>query len=150
MVLQDDASGLGRRALLKLKDADVVADFAPVPLCDAAASSPGPRLTTTARRARVSDIRPARCWQDAAMLSGPELILETYEDPRGSRCSASGTANWRSRSMAGAPFDLVDRGGTRRLRHLAKLFDRFVAFDAPVVAAAHEAGSASCITRAAG
>jgi uroporphyrinogen-III decarboxylase len=75
-----------------------------------------------------------------------ELILETYEDPAWVR-ELLGVLRDRkiafARSTAGAPFDLLELGGGDASSTVIspKIFDRFVApFDAPVVAAAHEAG----------
>jgi uroporphyrinogen-III decarboxylase len=87
------------------------------------------------------------CWQDAAVLYGIEpLILETYEDP-GWVTTLLGILRDRKlaflRSSAGAPFDLLELGGGDASSTVIspKVFDRFVApFDAPLIAAAHDAG----------
>ena len=88
------------------------------------------------------------CWQDAAVLFGIEaLILETFDDP-GWVDDAAGhpaaTGSWPSCGRPrGAPFDLLELGGGDASSTVIspKIFDRFVApFDAPLIAAAHEAG----------
>jgi hypothetical protein len=154
MALQDDGrtTWVAERLIKEKPDIDLVAEFAPVPVCDAAA--------VDAARAAIGDRGIVRgavpgcplygqpgCWQDAAVLFGiQELILETYEDPEWV-LALLGMLRDRKlafvRSTAGVPFDLLELGGGDASSTVIspKLFDRFVApFDAPVVAAAHEAG----------
>ena len=153
-VLQDDGrtTWVAERLLKEKRDADVIAEFAPVPLCEARA--------VEAARAAIGDRGIVRgaipgfpiygqpgCWQDAAVLVGiQELILETYEDAAWVD-ALLGILRDRKlafvRSTAGAPFDLLESGGGDASSTVIspKIFDRFVApFDAPIVAAAHEAG----------
>ena len=142
-----------RERLLKEKpDIEVIAEFAPVPLCDAMAAE--------AARADIADRGIVRgavpgfplygqpgCWQDAAVLFGiQELILETYEDPAWVAALLGVLRDRKlafARSTAGAPFDLLELGGGDASSTVISpaIFDRFVApFDAPIVEAAHEAG----------
>ena len=154
MVLQDDGrtTWVAERLLKEKADIEALAEFAPAPLCDASA--------VLAAHAAIGDRGIVRgavpgfpiygqpgCWQDAAVLFGiQELILETYEDAAWVR-ELLGLLRDRkvafARSTAGAPFDLLELGGGDASSTVIspKIFDRFVApFDAPIVAAAHEAG----------
>ena len=154
MVLQDDGrtTWVAERLLKEKADIEVLAEFAPAPLCDASA--------VLAAHAAIGDRGIVRgavpgfpiygqpgCWQDAAVLFGiQELILETYEDPAWVGALLGLLRDRKiafARSTAGAPFDLLELGGGDASSTVIspKIFDRFVApFDAPVVAAAHEAG----------
>jgi hypothetical protein len=154
MMLQNDGrtTWVAERLLKEKTDIDVVAEFAPVPVCDAPA--------VDAAQAALGDRGIVRgavpgfpiygqpgCWQDAAVLYGiQDLILETYEDP-GWVLALLGILRDRklafARSSAGAPFDLVELGGGDASSTVIspKIFERFVApFDAPIVEAAHHAG----------
>jgi hypothetical protein len=154
MVLQDDGrtTWVAERLLKEKADIEVIAAFAPVPLCDT--------MAVVAARGAIGDRGIVRgaipgfplygqpgCWQDAAVLVGiQELILETYEDPAWVT-ALLGILRDRKlawvRSTSGAPFDLLELGGGDASSTVISpaIFDRFVApFDAPIVAAAHEAG----------
>jgi hypothetical protein len=154
MVLQDDGrtTWVAERLLKEKRDIEIIAEFAPVPLCDAVA--------VEAARGAIGDRGIVRgaipglpvygqpgCWQDAAVLFGiQELILETYEDAEWV-LALLGILRDRKlawvRSTSGAPFDLLELGGGDASSTVISpaIFDRFVApFDAPIVAAAHEAG----------
>jgi len=153
-VLQDDGrtTWVAERLLKDKADIEIIAEFAPVPRSDA--------MAVEAARAAIGDRGIVRgavpgfpiygqpgCWQDAAVLFGiQELILETYEDPAWV-VALLGILRDRkiafARSTAGAPFDLLELGGGDASSTVIspKIFDRFVApFDAPIVAAAHDAG----------
>jgi len=154
MVLQEDGrtTWVAERLLKDKADIEIIAEFAPAPRCDAAA--------VEAARAAIGDRGIVRgavpgfpiygqpgCWQDAAVLFGiQELILETYEDPAWVLALLGILRDRKiafARSTAGAPFDLLELGGGDASSTVIspKIFDRFVApFDAPIVAAAHEAG----------
>jgi uroporphyrinogen decarboxylase len=154
MVLQDDGRTVWVvEGLIKEKrDIDLIADFAPVPLCDAgpvgtAASVLGSRGIVRGAVPGFALYGQPGCWQDAAVLVGIEaLILATYDDP-----------GWvlelldilRDRKMAflnstaGVAFDLLELGGGDASSTVISpnIFGRFVApFDAPLIAAAHAAG----------
>jgi len=154
MVLQNDGrtTWVAERLLKEKTDIDIVAEFAPAPICDAPA--------VEAAQAAIGDRGIVRgavpgfpiygqpgCWQDAAVLCGiQDLILATYEDP-GWVSTLLGVLRDRKlafvRSAAGAPFDLVELGGGDASSTVISptIFDRFVApFDAPIVEAAHRAG----------
>ena len=154
MVLQDDGrtTWVAERLLKEKADVEIIAAFAPVPRCDATG--------VEAARAAIGDRGIVRgaipgfpiygqpgCWQDAAVLFGIEqLILETYEDP-GWVAALLGVLRDRklafARSTAGAQFDVLELGGGDASSTVISptIFERFVApFDAPIVAAAHDAG----------
>ena len=155
MVLQDDGRTVwvAERLIKEKSDIDVIAAFAPVPRCDAAAvareAGPPSAIDGIVRGAvpGFAIYGQPGCWQDAAVLFGIEaLILETYDDPDWV-AALLGMLRDRKlafmRSTAGAPFDLLELGGGDASSTVIspKIFDRFVApFDAPLVAAAHAAG----------
>jgi hypothetical protein len=87
------------------------------------------------------------CWQDAAVLFGIEpLILATFADPVWVTELLAVLQRPKLaflRSARGARFDLLELGGGDASSTVISpsIFDRFVApCDAPLVAAAHEAG----------
>jgi hypothetical protein len=154
MVLQDDGrtTWVAERLIKEKRDVDLVAEFAPVPLCDsppvaAAAAAIADRGIVRGAVPGFAIYGQPGCWQDAAVLFGIEpLILETYEDAEWVT-TLLGILRDRKlaflRSSAGAPFDLLELGGGDASSTVIspKIFDRFVApFDAPLIAAAHEAG----------
>jgi hypothetical protein len=154
MVLQDDGqtTWIAERLIKDRRDADVVAQCAPIPQCDPfpvreAVSALGGRGIVRGAVPGFALYGQPGCWQDAAVLCGiEELILATYEDPEWVR-TLLGVLRDRKlaflRSAAGAPFDLLELGGGDASSTVIspKIFDRFVApFDAPLIAAAHEAG----------
>jgi uroporphyrinogen decarboxylase len=154
LVLQDDGrtTWVAERLIKEQRDVDLVAEFAPVPLCDippveAAVAAIGTRGIVRGAVPGFAIYGQPGCWQDAAVLYGIEpLILETYEDP-GWVTMLLGILRDRKlaflNSSAGAPFDLLELGGGDASSTVIspKIFDRFVApFDAPLIAAAHDAG----------
>jgi hypothetical protein len=154
MVLQDDGrtTWVAERLIKEKRDVDLIADFAPVPICDRvpvvdALGAIGSRGIVRGAVPGFAIYGQPGCWQDAAVLYGIEpLILETYEDP-GWVTTLLGILRDRKlaflRSSPGAPFDLLELGGGDASSTVIspKIFDRFVApFDAPLIAAAHEAG----------
>jgi hypothetical protein len=154
MVLQDDGrtTWVAERLLDEKPDIDVIARYAPTPICDVSAVE-GARVAIGERgivRGAIPGLpiygQPG-CWQDAAVLCGIEaLILGTYEDPEWVTQLLALLRDRKLaflRSTAGATFDLLELGGGDASSTVIspKIFDRFVApFDAPLVAAAHEAG----------
>ena len=154
MVLQDDGrtAWVAERLLKEKLDIDIVADFAPTPLCDgpavlAARADIGGRGIVRGAIPGFPLYGQPGCWQDAAVLYGiQELILETYEDPGWVLALLGILRDYKlafARSAAGAAFDLLELGGGDASSTVIspRIFDRFVApFDAPIVAAAHAAG----------
>jgi hypothetical protein len=154
MVLQDDGrtTWVAERLIKRAQDVDLIAQYAPIPLCDrgpveAAAAGFGDRGMIRGAVPGFAIYGQPGCWQDAAVLFGiEELILATYEDPVWVT-ALLGVLRDRKlaflRSSAGTPFDLLELGGGDASSTVISptIFDRFVApFDAPLVAAAHEAG----------
>lgn len=153
-VLQDDGrtTWVADRLIKSARDIDLVARYAPVPLCDA-----GPVHAVAQEFGHRGIVRGAvpgfavygqpGCWQDAAVLVGiQELILATVDDSQWVR-TLLGILRDRKlaflRSAAGAPFDLIELGGGDASSTVISpsIFDRFVApFDAPLVAVARESG----------
>jgi len=154
MALQDDGRTVWvtERLIKDKRDIDLIAEYAPVPRCDAepvkeAARAIGQRGIVRGAVPGFALYGQPGCWQDAAVLVGIEaLILATYDD-----------AEWvltllgilRDRKLAflnftaGVPFDLLELGGGDASSTVISpsIFGRFVApFDAPLIAAAHAAG----------
>jgi hypothetical protein len=154
MVLQDDGRTVwvAERLVKNKHDIDLIADFAPVPLCDAppvgaAARAIGARGIVRGAIPGFALYGQPGCWQDAAVLVGIEaLILATYDDPEWV-LALLGILRDRKlafvNSTAGVPFDLLELGGGDASSTVISpsIFRRFVApFDAPLIAAAHGAG----------
>jgi len=154
MVVQDDGrtTWVAERLIKRPADIDVVARNTPVPLCDggavrAATTEFGDRGIVRGAVPGFAVYGQPGCWQDAAVLVGiQELIFAAHDDP-GWVTALLGVLRDRKlaflRSSAGAPFDLIELGGGDASSTVISpaLFDRFVApFDAPLVAAAHDAG----------
>lgn len=154
MVLQDDGRTVwvAERLVKNKHDVDLIADFAPVPRCDAAMVHAAAHAM--GRRGIVRGAIPGfalygqpGCWQDAAVLVGIEaLIMATYDDPEWV-LALLGMLRDRKlafvNSTAGVPFDLIELGGGDASSTVISpsIFSRFVApFDAPLIAAAHAAG----------
>jgi uroporphyrinogen-III decarboxylase len=154
MVLQDDGRTVwvAERLVKHKHDVDLIAEYAPVPQCDAApvhaaASVLGSRGIVRGAVPGFALYGQPGCWQDAAVLFGVEpLIMATYDDPGWVLAFLS---ILRDRKLAflnsttGAPFDLLELGGGDASSTVISpaIFRRFVApFDALLIAAAHAAG----------
>jgi hypothetical protein len=154
MVMQfNEFTGWVSEHLIKEKsDIDLIRGFVTTPLCD---------TETVNREARAYGerglVRSHICcfdiygqpgtWQDAACLVGVErLIVETYDDPEWVHELLSMLQQRKltyTRSLKGAAFDVVEFGGGDASSTVISpaIFDEFVApYDAPIIAAAHEAG----------
>ncbi len=154
MALRDgtDTMWVVERLIKQPTDIDLIARFAPPPLCDVreveqqAEASGGEGII----RGQVPgfDIygQPG-CWQDAAVLFGIEnLIMATNDDPNWVK-EFLGILRDRKlpwlRSSEGAPYDLLEMGGGDASSTVISpaIFEMFVApFDAPLIAEAHRAG----------
>ena len=154
MVLQDDGRTVwvAERLVKNKHDVDLIAEYVPVPLCDAppvgaAARAIGARGIVRGAIPGFALYGQPGCWQDAAVLVGIEaLILATYDDPEWV-LALLGILRDRKlafvNSTAGVPFDLLELGGGDASSTVISpsIFRRFVApFDAPLIAAAHGAG----------
>ena len=152
-VLQDDGRcvWVAERLVKNKRDVDLIADFAPVPLCDAApigaaARALGPRGIVRGAIPGFALYGQPGCWQDAAVLVGIEaLILATYDDPEWVLALLSLLRDRKLAfltSAAGVPFDLLELGGGDASSTVISpsIFNRFVApFDAQLIDAAHAA-----------
>jgi uroporphyrinogen decarboxylase len=153
-VLQDDGrtSWVMERLLKKKSDIELIDRFAPKPLCDIAqvnwaAAEFGTRGIVRGAVPGFPICGQPGCWQDAAVLFGIEpLIVETFDDPSWVKellfCLQGRKLAWL-KSARGARFDLLELGGGDASSTVISpaIFDRFVApCDAPLIAAAHEAG----------
>jgi uroporphyrinogen decarboxylase len=154
MVLQDDGrtAWVAERLVKEKRDIDLIAEYAPSPVCDTAsvvteAGAFGDRGIVRGAVPGFALYGQPGCWQDAAVLYGIEpLIVATYDDPEWVAALLSILRDRKRAfldSAAGAPFDLLELGGGDASSTVIspRIFDRFVApFDAPLVAAAHDAG----------
>lgn len=140
------------RLIKEKTDIELIAAYAPDPICDVAAVNRA--ATAFGDRGLVRGAVPSfeiygqpGCWQDAAVLYGIEtLILETYDDPAWVHALLGILKRRKARSMAsfrGAAFDLIELGGGDASSTVISpnIFDRFVApYDAPVIEEARSAG----------
>jgi hypothetical protein len=153
-VLQDDGqtSWVRERLMKDKRDLAIVEAIALDPRCDVEAVNR--EAGAFGERGIIRGAVPGfpvygqpGCWQDAAVLFGIEpLILATFSDPgwvAGLLAVVQRPKLAFLRSARGARFDLVELGGGDASSTVISpaIFDRFVApFDAPLIAAAHEAG----------
>ena len=134
------------------RDIELIGEFGTLPLCDTAAinraaDSFGERGIVRGHVCCFDVFGQPGTWQDAACLVGiQELIMATYDDPKWVH-ELLGILQRRKlawvRSLKGAAYDLVEFGGGDASSTVISpsIFDEFVApYDAPVIAAAHEAG----------
>jgi uroporphyrinogen decarboxylase len=154
MVVQDDGrtTWVRERLLKDKRDIDVLETLSLFPECDLAAVAA--EAEAFGERGIVRGAVPGfpvygqpGCWQDAAVLFGIEpLILATFSDPGWVKALLGIIQQPKLRfvqSAAGARFDLLELGGGDASSTVISppIFDRFVApFDAPLIAAAHQAG----------
>ena len=153
MVVQDDGrtEWVRERLIKKKTDIELIARFAPVQPCDI--EQVNREVADFSVRGIVRGAIPGfpiygqpGCWQDAAVLFGIEpLIVETFDDPvwvtELLAILQHRKLAWL-RSAQGAQFDLLELGGGDASSSVISpaIFDRFVApFDAPLIAAAHQA-----------
>ena len=140
------------RLIQEPRDLEPLVRFAPMPSCDVErvnreAEAFGKRGIVRAAVPGFPIYGQPGCWQDAAVLFGIErLIVKTFDDPG---WVMELLAFLQSRKLAwlgsaqGARFDLLELGGGDASSSVISpaLFDRFVVpFDAPLIAAAHQAG----------
>jgi len=154
MVVEDaDYTAWVTEPLIKNKrDIDLIADYVTSPVCDVDALNQvvddfGERGLVRGHICCFDVFGQPGCWQDACCLVGTEkIILEAADDPEWV-CELLGILQRRKlnfiRSLKGARYDVLEFGGGDASASVIspRLFDRFVApFDAPLIAAAHEAG----------
>lgn len=153
-LLQDDGrtTWVRERLVKEKRDIEIVEAIALEPRCDveavnASADACGDRGIVRGAVPGFPAYGQPGCWQDAAVLFGIEpLILATFSDPGWVAAMLSTLQRPKLaflRSARGARFDLIELGGGDASSTVISpsIFDRFVApFDAPLIAAAHDAG----------
>ena len=153
-VLQSNehTSWVAERLVKQRTDVDLIAEFAPVALCDVAAVNRaaddyGDRGMIRGHIATFDVYGQPGCWQDASVLFGIEdLIMATYEDPSWVHQFLGILRDRKAayiRSLAGARYDLLELGGGDASTTVIspKIFGSYVApYDAELIALAHEAG----------
>jgi len=154
LVLQKDehTSWVAERLVKERNDIELIAAFAPAPLCDVdavnrAAEAYGGRGLVRGAVCGFDVAGQPGCWQDAAVLFGIEnLILAAYDDPEWLRTFLRILLERKKpfvRSLRGTDFDLIELGGGDASSTVIspRIFEEFVApFDAELVRLAHEAG----------
>ena len=143
---------VSERLIKEKSDIDLIAEFAPQPLCDVAAVNrcADAHGDTALIRGNINcfDLygQPG-CWQDACVLHGvEEMILATYDDPAWVHAFLGILRDRKVRfadSMQGARYDLIEHGGGDASSTVIspKVFDEFVApYDRAVIAHARAAG----------
>lgn len=153
-VLQNDAhtAWVTERLVKHKNDIDIIAEFAPAPVCDvdlvnARAEAFGERGLIRGSIPSFDIYGQPGCWQDAAVLFGIEaLILQTFDDPEWVHAFLSTLRERKTRyirTMPGARFDLLELGGGDASSTVIspQIFDTFVApYDAVLIQEAHAAG----------
>ncbi len=154
LVLQSNehTSWVSERLVKEKSDIELIAEFAPQPLCDCDevnrwADAYGERALIRSCINCFDLYGQPGCWQDACVLYGvEELILATYDDPAWVHRFLGILRDRKARfatSMRGARFDLIEHGGGDASSTVISpaLFDAFVApYDRVVIAAARAAG----------
>ncbi len=154
MVLQSNeyTAWVTERLIKNKSDIDLLAQYATAPKCDVEAvnreaAAFGDRGLVRGHICCFDVFGQPGCWQDAACLVGTqELIMAVYDDPPWVH-ELLGILQRRkltfARSLRGAAYDVVELGGGDASSTVISpgIFDTFVApYDAPVIAAAHQAG----------
>jgi hypothetical protein len=154
LVMQADehTAWVAERLVKEKSDIELIAAYAPAPLCDVEAVNREAELFGGRGLVRGAvcgfDVagQPG-CWQDAAVLFGIEnLILAVYDDPEWVRTFLGILLERKKkfvRSLHGAKFDLVELGGGDASSTVIspRVFEEFVApFDAEIVRLARDAG----------
>ena len=145
-------SWIAERLVKDKADIDLIARYAPAPLCDVEAVNRlaaefGDRGMVRGTICYFDIYGQPGCWQDAACLYGIEnLILATYDDPAWVHDFLGVLMERKKvfvRSLLGARFDVIEHGGGDASSSVIspKIFERFVApYDAELIRLAHEAG----------
>ena len=111
---------VSERLIKDPRDIDILAAYAPMPLCDVAAVNAISRSTGERAMIRGTIVcfdlygQPG-CWQDASVLFGIEdLILATYDDPEWVHAFLKILLARKMTfvdSLRGAEFDVLELGG---------------------------------------
>jgi hypothetical protein len=153
-VLQNNehTTWVAERLVKEKDDIDVIARYGVAPHCDREAVNReaevfGERGLLRGHIATFEIYGQPGCWQDAACLYGIEnLIYASVDDPAWVHTFLSILRERKMtfvRSLRGVHYDLIEHGGGDASSTVIspKIFDTFVApYDAPLIAAAHEAG----------
>ncbi|MCC6416287.1 MAG: hypothetical protein IT582_10300 [Opitutaceae bacterium] len=154
MVLQSNeyTSWVTERLIKEKSDIDLIADYAPQPLCDVAAinraaDAYGERALIRGHIFGFDLYGQPGCWQDACCLYGvEEMIMATYDDPEWVHAFLAILCARKVRfadSLRGARYDVLEDGGGDASSTVIspQLFDEFVApYDREVIAHARAAG----------
>ncbi len=143
---------LSERLIKEKSDIDLIAEFAPQPLCDVAAVNRhadiyGDRSLVRGHINCFDLYGQPGCWQDACVLYGvEEMILATFDDPEWVHAFLGILRDRKVRyadSLKGARYDVLEHGGGDASSTVIspKVFDEFVApYDREVIAHARAAG----------
>jgi uroporphyrinogen-III decarboxylase len=143
---------VSERLLKDKSDIDLIAEFAPQPLCDVAAvnrhaAKYGDRALVRGHLPCFDLYGQPGCWQDACVLYGvEEMIMETFDDPQWVHAFLGILRDRKVRyadSLQGAHYDVLEHGGGDASSTVIspKVFDEFVApYDRAVIAHARAAG----------
>ncbi len=134
------------------RDLDIVAEYQTSPICDKEAVAKvardfGQRGIVRGFVVPFDIYGQPGCWQDFCCIRGTEqAIMDTYDDPRWVH-EFLGVLQRRKlvyiRSLKGSAYDVMELGGGDASTTVIspQIFHEFVApYDAPLIAAAHEAG----------
>ena len=154
MVLQSNqyTSWVTEHLIKEKSDIDIIRGYITAPRCDTEAvnreaAAFGDRGLIRGHICCFDGFGQPGTWQDASCLVGIErLIMETFDDPEWVH-ELLGILQPRklsyARSLNGAAYDVLELGGGDASSTVISpaIFDEFVApYDAPIIAAAHEAG----------
>ncbi len=154
MVLQSDkhSAWVVERLIKEKSDIEIIAEYAPVPVCDVARVNH--RVDEFGGRGMIRGSVPSfdiygqpGCWQDAAVLFGIEdLILQTFYDPDWVHAFLGILQKRKLQyvsTMSGARYDLLELGGGDASSTVIspQIFTDFVApYDAGIIQEAHAVG----------
>jgi uroporphyrinogen decarboxylase len=154
MTLQsnDYTSWVSDRLVKEKNDIDVIAQFAPSPICDV--DLVNRNADEYGERGMIRGFIPffdvygqSGCWQDASVLFGIEnLMMETFMDAEWVHTFMKILLNRKKPfmdSLHGARYDVLEHGGGDASSTVIspEIFDAFVApYDAPLIDMAHAAG----------
>jgi len=148
----EQTSWLTEYVIKQKSDIDLIAAYAPAPLCDVdevnrVAGEFGERGLVRAHIPCFDVYGQPGCWQDfTCMVGTQEAILYAYDDPAWVHTVLKVLQERKRvfiRSLAGARYDLLELGGGAASTTVIspRMFDEFVApYDAPLIEEAHRAG----------
>ena len=154
MILQSDrySTWVVEPLIKKKKEIELIAEYMTYPICDVPAINEradawGQRGLFRGHICCFDGFGQPGAWQDAACITGTQkLIMETFDDPQWVHELLSILQKRKLhyiKSLLGAKYDLLELGGGDASTTVISpdIFNEFVApYDAPLIAAAHEAG----------